>query len=101
MKNFLSQFERYCEKPGVKSNKAGSYAKAIQYLFDFLGVTIIDEQTVDTIKIIEKDINDRNSSVYSELLAFLENRRQKSYLESGFIRAALKYLFLYNEILAL
>ena len=98
MKKFLSEFERYCEKPGITSNKASSYAKAIQYLCDFLGVTIIDEQTVDKIKRSEKEINDRNSSVYSELLAFLENRRQKSYLEGGFIRAALKLFYAFIDV---
>ena len=97
MKKFLSEFERYCEKPGVSSNKASSYAKAIRYLCDFLGVTTIDQTVVDRIKVIESDITDKTSSVYSELLIFLENRRQRSYLESGFIRAALKPFYSFAD----
>ena len=98
MKKFISEFERYCEKPGVTSNKAGSYAKAIQYLCDYLGVSTIDEQTIDKIKAIENQINDNTSSEYLELLTFLENRRQKSYLQNGFIRAALKSFYTFVDI---
>jgi len=98
MQKFLSEFERYCEKPGITSNKASSYAKAIQYLCDFLGIAAIDRQTAGQIKAIENEINDKTSRVYSELLAFLENRRQKSYLESGFIRAALKPFYAFIDV---
>ena len=97
MKKFISEFERYCEKPGVTSNKASSYAKAIQYLCDYLGVSVIDEQAIDKIKAIENEINDKTSSVYLEMLTFLENRRQKSYLENGFIRAALKQFYTFVD----
>lgn len=90
MQKLLSEFERYCEKPGITSNKASSYAKAIQYLCDYLGVSKIDEQAIARIKELEDQINDQTSTAYSEFLAFLENRRQKSYLEKGFVRAALK-----------
>ena len=100
MLKFLSEFEQYCKKPGVTSNKASSYAKAIQYLCDYLGITVIDAHAVDTIKAIDNDINNKASSFYSELLVFLEKRRQKSYLESGFIRAALKPFYAFAEIAA-
>ena len=90
MQQFLSEFEQYCKKPGVNSNKASSYAKAIRYLCDYLGISTINEQTVAKIKSIEDDLNNKNSGVYLGLLRFLEKRHQKSYLEGGFISAALK-----------
>lgn len=92
MQQFLSEFEQYCKKPGVNSNKASSYAKAIRYLCDYLGISTINEQTVAKIKSIEDDLNNKNSGVYLGLLRFLEKRHQKSYLEGGFISAALKGL---------
>lgn len=90
MQQFLSEFEQYCKKPGVNSNKASSYAKAIRYLCDYLGISTINEQTVAKIKSIEDDLNNKNSGAYLGLLRFLEKRHQKSYLEGGFISAALK-----------
>ena len=93
MQQFLSEFEQYCKKPGVTSNKASSYAKAIRYLCEYLGVSAINDQTVATIKSVEEDLNNKNSGTYLGLLRFLEKRQQKSYLEGGFIRAALKQLY--------
>ena len=46
MKEFLIQFEEYCKTPGVDSGKARSYAKAIEYLCDYLNITDIDMQAV-------------------------------------------------------
>ena len=93
MLEFFSQFEEYCKTPGVDSGKAHSYAKAIQYLCDYLSIIKIDEQAVSKIKSLENEIYDKNSSLYRELLMFLTGRGQKSYLESGYIQAALKYFF--------
>ncbi len=43
MTNVLfEQFEEYCKTPGIESGKATSYAKSIQYLCDFLNISIID-----------------------------------------------------------
>ena len=93
MQQFLLEFERYCEKPDVASGKARSYAKAVQCLCNYLDITVINDQAIEHIRSIENAINDRNSEIYKELLDFLEKRRQRSYLENGFIRAALKPLY--------
>lgn len=93
MEQFLNKFEEYCITPGVDSGKARSYAKAIEYLCDFLEITIINDESVLLIRSVENSINDQNSKLYQDLLYFLSNRRQKSYLTKGFIKAALKYFF--------
>ena len=90
MQHFISKFEQYCKKPGTDSGKAASYAKAIQYLCEYLSISVPNEEAISKIKTIENEINDKNSAAYADLLRFLENRHQKSYLEGGFIRAALK-----------
>ena len=93
MQEFFSRFEDYCKTPGVDSGKARSYAKAIQYLCDYLNITEIDAQSVYVIKGLENDICDKNSVLYNGLLLFLVGRGQRSYLENGYIKAALKYFF--------
>ena len=98
MQKFISEFEKYCGTPGVSSGKANSYAKAIQYLCDYLQINTIDNFAVEKIKAIEDKINDRASSTYLDLLQFLEKRKQKSYLENGFIRAALKPFYAFTEV---
>lgn len=99
MEKFVKAFEEYCGVPGVKSNKPGSYAKGIQYLCEYLNISEINENSVNKIDEIKEYLGDRNSAFYSELLTFLEKRNQKSYLEKGFIQAALKYFFDYiNEL---
>ena len=39
MQQLLNQFENYCQTPGIESGKARSYAKAIEYLCDYLNIT--------------------------------------------------------------
>lgn len=51
----------------------------------------MDAESIDKIKSVETCIKDKKSLFYKELLEFLSGRRQRSYLENGFIRAALKY----------
>lgn len=99
MEKFIRTFEIYCSVPGVNSNKPGSYAKGIQYLCEYLGISEINEDSINRIKDIKELVGDKNSLFYGELLTFLEGRNQKSYLEKGFIQAALKYFFDYvNEM---
>ena len=93
LQTFFSKYEEYCKTPGVDSGKARSYAKAIEYLCDYLGITEINLQSVSLIKSLEYDIYDKNSSLYQSLLLFLISRGQKSYLEGGYIKASLKYFF--------
>ncbi|MBO5129867.1 MAG: hypothetical protein J6B95_05940 [Oscillospiraceae bacterium] len=90
---FFEQFEEYCITPGIDSGKASSYSRAIQYLCNYLNITKIDRQAVIMLKGIENAVNDKNSLEYQNLLTFLKGRRQKSYLEGGFIKAALTYFF--------
>lgn len=89
----FDQFEEYCITPGIDSGKTCSYSRAIQYLCDYMNILGIDKQTVVAIKSIENNINDKNSWEYQDLLTFLKERHQKSYLEGGFIKAALIYFF--------
>lgn len=93
MSEFFTAFEKYCKTPGVDSGKARSYAKAIEYLCDYLAITTLDVQSVELIKRLENDIYDKQSDLYNKLLFFLAGRGQRSYLENGYIKAALKYFF--------
>lgn len=89
----LKSFYIYCKTPGIDSGKAQSYVNAIQYLCDFLGVRQINEQVVAKFQSLEFEIYRFNNVTRKNLLRFLENRRQGSYLTGGFIRAALKYFY--------
>ena len=93
MQKFLSRFEEYCKTPGIESGKARSYANAIAYLCDYLGLSTIDDKSVFYIKSKENDIKDKNSALYKDLLSFLSRRGQKSYLTKGWIKASLSYLY--------
>ncbi len=98
MLEFFNQFEDYCRTPGIESGKARSYVNAIQYLCDYLNIHTMNIRDALSIKKMEDQINDKNSVLYKGLLSFLSARRQKSYLEKGYIKAALKYLFAYFGI---
>ena len=93
MAKFLVQFEEYCITPGVDSGKARSYAKAIDYLCDYLKISVINEETALRIRNIENSMHNKDIETYKDLLSFLSERGQKSYLTKGFIKAALKYFF--------
>ena len=93
MQEFFKQFEEYCKTPGVDSGKARSYAKAIEYLCNYLNITSIDAQSIALIKELENDIYDKHSALYNGMLLFLTGRGQRSYLENGYVKAALKYFF--------
>ena len=97
MEIFEKKFEEFCESPSVDSGKARSYAKAIIYLCDYMGIDEINSESINAIKAVESKIKDKNSCFYQDLLNFLNGRRQRSYLEKGFIRAALKYLDEYSK----
>lgn len=97
MQDFFDGFKAYCKTPDIDSGKAQSYANAIRYLCDYLEVSRIDDQAISKIKACEGQINDKSSAFYHNLLLFLHGRRQKSYLEGGYIRAALPYLYAYYQ----
>ena len=92
MDKFLRQLEECCKTPGIDSGKACSYAKAIEYLCDFLKISEVDIKTIDYLKSIESEVNDKNSNLFKDLLSFLSSRGQKSYLVNGYIKAAYKYI---------
>ena len=93
MQKFLAEFEEYCITPGIESGKARSYAKAIEYLCDYLNITTINLQAIGRLRSIEDDVKDKNSALYRDLLSFLSSRKQKSYLSKGWIRAGLNHFF--------
>ena len=97
MENFEKNFEEFCKSPSVDSGKARSYAKAIRYLCDYMDIHKINDETIERIRLVESSLKDKNSVFYQDLLCFLSYRRQRSYLENGFIRAALKYLYDYQK----
>lgn len=97
MYHLLENFKSYCKTPGINSGKAQSYANAIQYVCDFLGVKVINQQVVSQLKKLEVFIYNYNSEEYNNLLSFLDKRKQKSYLTGGFIKAALKYFYPFWE----
>lgn len=97
MQEYLRRFEEYCKTPGVDSGKARSYAKAIEYLCDYLNITEIDVRSVEKIKSLENNLYEKNGLFYQNLLKFLIERGQKSYLEKGYIKAALKYFFAFFQ----
>lgn len=90
----FSDFRNYCETPGKSgSNKAPSYAKAMEILFDYLEIQKenITEEDFSRIIHLKNHISNRSDSEYLDLLDFVSQRKQKSYLEGGFIAAALNY----------
>lgn len=97
MQNFERDFEEFCKSPSIESGKARSYANAIRYLCDYMGISEMNMEAVNKIRQVESDIRDKESPFYHSLLDFLSTRRQKSYLEKGFISAAIKYLFSYMK----
>ena len=92
MQKFLSEFEEFCITLGIQSGKARSYAKAIEYLCDYLKITVIDTNAISYLRSIENEVKDKNSSFYNDLLLFLASRGQKSYLSKGWIRSGLNHL---------
>ena len=97
MHNFEKEFEEFCKSPCENSGKAKSYVKAIRYLCDYMEIYEMNEENINAIQLIEDNLNDKNSHFYQELLKFLSSRGKKSYLEGGFIKAALKYFHQYHK----
>lgn len=97
MKTILNEFKNYCTDPSIPSGKASSYAKAIEYLCDFLEITELNSQTIEQIENSKNFISDKNSRLYKELLLNLSINKRKSYLENGYIKAAIpQFINFYN-----
>lgn len=98
MKSILDKFKDYCTDPRIESGKASSYAKAIEYLCDFLGITELNSQSIVQIENSRNFISDRNSKLYKELLLNLEINKRSSYLTNGYIKAAIpQFIDFYNK----
>ena len=94
MKINFEDFKIFCITPGYPdSNKANSYVNAIQIVFDYLNIQadIFELSDYEEIQNLHSALNDKNCSVYLDLHDFVINRKQKSYLEGGFINAAINY----------
>lgn len=89
MKALLDEFKDFCTDPNIKSGKAASYARAIEYLCDFLGITEINSRTIEEINDSMTFISDANSKLYKALLQNLKMNGRASYLSNGYIKAAI------------
>lgn len=95
MKIDYDKFRAFCITPGFEnSNKANSYVQAVKILLDFLNIKndSIDDNDMNVIRSYKNIIQLKNSAAYQRLLQFVTSRRQKSYLERGFISASINYL---------
>ena len=95
MKIDYEKFKTFCVTPGKdNSNKANSYVQAVKILFDFLGIKddSINEDKINIILKCKEQWRNKNSNEYQSILHFVTSRNQKSYLENGFISAAINYL---------
>ncbi len=86
---FEQQFVPFCETPGIKSGKAKSYYKAIQYLAEYLNMNAINNENARIILSKENEVHDKASNFYLQLLNWLIPQRRGSYLADGYISAAL------------
>ena len=98
-KTFESQFVPFCKTPGVESQKPSSYYRAIQYLAEYLGLSDINDDNAKIILAKEDEVKDKTCSFYKALLKDLELKGRKSYLENGFMSAAIPFFrrFLLND----
>ena len=93
---FLEEFEFFCTNH-VHSNKSISYKLAIKYICEFLNICVMNQDAYDLILKTRISLQDENSATYKKCLEFLTRRRQSSYLEKGFISAAVKQLILFER----
>lgn len=90
-------------KYGTKTGTSNSYANALKYLFEYLGFINIDESAILTAKSIAPDIRDIDCIFYKNILDDFTSKGRKSYLEKGYLKAAIPVLneFLQKEQLSL
>ncbi|MFA7076201.1 MAG: hypothetical protein WC152_05980 [Candidatus Izemoplasmatales bacterium] len=96
LNHFLEEFELFCTNH-INSNKAQSYKLALKYLCEFLDIRIMNQDSYDLIINTRNSLRYENSETYKKCLEFLSRRRQRSYLEKGFINAAISQLILYEQ----
>ncbi len=96
IENEIANFKKYCtEKYGSRTGTAVSYTNAIKYLFEYLHMENIDNESVLELRSIETNIRNTNSSLYKDILEFFVTRGQSSYIEKGFLKAAIPVLYEY------
>ena len=95
VKDFNNKFKAFCMQsfPKTGSGAAGSYSNVIKYLFEFLETERIDDKTILQIKSLEADLLGRENPLFQKLREFFRERGQLSYLEKGFLKAALPILY--------
>lgn len=99
------KFKEFCITPGTdNSKKASSYVQAVKILFDFLNIqnNSINDNDMKRILNYKELLRSKDSDEYLNFLQFVTSRNQKSYLENGFINAAINYLhdyYIKNNIL--
>lgn len=94
MKIDFEEFKIFCVTPSSPdSNKANSYVKAIQIILNYLNIDSEQFSSHDYEKVQElsKSLSNKNSANYIKLHDFVSSRKQVSYLEGGFISAAINY----------
>lgn len=104
IEEFITKYKEFCdEKYGTKTGTATSYANALKYLFDYLEFDNINESTVLTVKSIEPDIRDKYCAFYNNILNDFSTKGRSSYIEKGFVKAAIPtlYEFLNENVLPL
>ena len=90
---FIKNFRTFCDnKYGTKNGTASSYANALRYLLEYLRIDQFNENTILTIKSIEPDIRDKSGILYGNLLSSFEHNGRASYIEKGFVKAAIRSL---------
>lgn len=94
IEEFISNYKAFCEsKFGNRTGTATSYANALKYLFEYLGFNQVDETAVLTVKSLDPDIRDKHCVFYNSILDEFSSKGRSSYVEKGFLKAAIPALY--------
>lgn len=94
IEEFVSNYKAFCEsKFGSRTGTATSYANALKYLFEYLGFNKVDETAVLTVKSLDPDIRDKHCVFYNSILGEFSSKGRSSYIENGFLKAAIPALY--------
>lgn len=94
IEEFVSNYKAFCEsKFGNRTGTATSYANALKYLFEYLGFNKVDETAVLTVKSLDPDIRDKHCVFYNSILDEFSSKGRSSYVEKGFLKAAIPALY--------
>lgn len=94
IEEFVSNYKAFCEsKFGNRTGTATSYANALKYLFEYLEFNKVDETAVLTVKSLDPDIRDKHCVFYNSILDEFSSKGRSSYVEKGFLKAAIPALY--------